>query len=272
MKTLRRKVIALLSSGCRQVASSLAAVVFGFGVAVVPASAQGIEPDADKILRTMTSYLAGLKSFTADYDADSEVLDLAGQKLQYSASGTIAVERPGNLHVTREGAFADAEIKFAGKAVSILGKKINAYVQIDSPGPTIDEAVDEVRAATGLDAPGADLIIADPYAVLVEDATQGFHVGTGFVGRTECEHLAFRNPRVDWQIWIQKGEQPLPLKYVITTKWVTGAPQFTLRLSNWNVAPQFDASEFTFIAPPDATKLEGLQADAIGEVALEERQ
>lgn len=102
MKTLRRKAIALLSSGCRQAASSLAAVVFGFGVAVVPASAQGIEPDADKILRTMTSYLAGLKSFTADYDADSEVLDLAGQKLQYSASGTIAVERPGNLHVTRE--------------------------------------------------------------------------------------------------------------------------------------------------------------------------
>lgn len=106
----------------------------------------------------------------------------------------------------------------------------------------------------------------------MEKLAQGVHVGTGFVGGIECEHLAFRNPRVDWQIWISKGERPLPMKYVITTKWVTGAPQFTLRLANWNVAPQFAASEFTFAAPPDARKLEGLQADAIGEATLEEGQ
>ena len=60
-------------------------------------------------------------------------------------------------------------------------------------------------------------------------------MGTGPVGGIDCDHLAFRNPRVDWQIWIQKGEQPLPLKYVITTKWVTGAPQYSLRLSEWDV-------------------------------------
>jgi hypothetical protein len=132
--------------------------------------------------------------------------------------------------------------------------------------------VEELRASTGLDAPGMDLLSADPYSVLTEDVSQGVHVGTGIVGGVECEHLAFRNPRVDWQIWISKGEPPLPMKYVITTKWVTGAPQFGLRLSNWNVAPQFDATLFTFTAPPDAKKLEGVQADAIGEVTLEGQQ
>ena len=71
-----------------------------------------------------------------------------------------------------------------------------------------------------------------------------------------CDHLAFRTDAVDWQIWVRKGDQPLPLKYVITTKWVTGAPQYALRLSNWNVAPEVDAKLFSFAPPADAKKLE----------------
>lgn len=260
--------------GVRRLRSAILLVASALllGSAGTPVAAGTIEADAEKILRAMTGHLAGLKAFTATYDVDNEMVDVGGQKLQFSGSGTIAVERPGKLHVTRKGAFADAELIFDGGKISIVGKAINAYAQIESPGPTIDEAVEELRAATGLDAAGADLIAADPYAVLTEDVTEGIHVGTGFVGGVECEHLAFRNPRVDWQIWISKGEQPLPMKYVVTTKWVTGAPQFTLRLSDWNAAPQFVAGQFAFAPPPGARKLEGVQADAIGELTLEAPQ
>jgi hypothetical protein len=245
------------------------ACTVGLGLGASPAVAQQIEPEADKILHSMADYVAGLKAFTVDYDADSEVVDTEGQKLQYSASGSVALERPGKLKVSRKGAFVDMELTFDGKTISIFGKKANVYGQLESPGPTIDEAVEEVRAATGFDASGADLFAADPYAVLTEDATRGVHVGTGIVRGVECDHLAFRNPRVDWQIWVQKGDQPLPLKYVITTKWVTGAPQYAVRLSDWNVAPQVDPALFTFTVPEGATKLEEISADAIGELAEE---
>ena len=252
------------------------ACLWSMAVAVVlaagPARAGEIEPEADKVLHAMAGYLAGLKTFTADYDVDDEVINTNGQKLQYSASGSLAVERPGKLHVSRKGSFIDAELTFDGKTISILGKRANVYGQIESPGPAIDDAVEEVRAATGFDASGADLFAADPYAVLTEDVTEGAHVGTGIVGGVECDHLAFRNPRVDWQIWVQKGEQPLPLKYVITTKWVTGAPQYTLRLHDWNVAPQIDAATFTFTQPAGATKLDQIFTDQIGELSEEGEQ
>ncbi|SJM28446.1 DUF2092 domain-containing protein [Mesorhizobium delmotii] len=257
-------------NGCSAGFSVIAgALVIACGLAVSPASAQQIEPEADKILRSMADYVAGLKTFTVNYDADSEVVDTEGQKLQYSASGSVAIERPGKMHVSRKGTFVDAELTFDGKTISFYGKKANVYGQLESPGPTIDEAVEEVRAGTGFDASGADLFAADPYAVLTEDATKGVHVGTGLVGGVECDHLAFRNPRVDWQIWVQKGEQPLPLKYVITTKWVTGAPQYAVRLSDWNVAPQIDQAQFTFTAPEGATKLEQISTDEIGELSAE---
>jgi len=73
---------------------------------------------------------------------------------------------------------------------------------------------------------------------------------------------------VDWQIWISKGANPLPLKYVITTKWVTGAPQYSLRLSNWKTGGVDDA-QFKFTPPADARKVEQVHADAIGELSLE---
>jgi hypothetical protein len=251
------------------IAGSLALVL---GLAAVPAGAQQIEPEADKVLRGMAEYLAGLKTFTVDYDVDNEVLSTEGQKLQYSASGSLAVERPGKLHASRKGSFVEVDLTFDGKTVSMLDKKNNVYGQLDSPGPTIDEAVAEVGAATGFDAPGADLIAVDPYAVLAEDASEGRYVGTGVVDGVECDHLAFRNPRVDWQIWVRKSDQPLPLKYVITTKWVTGAPQYSLRLRNWNVAPKVDPALFTFTAPEGAKKLDAMNADAIGELSAEDGQ
>ncbi len=256
----------------RTVCTIAGAFSMAIGLTATPTYAQPIEPEADKILHAMANYVAGLKTFTADYDVDDEVVTTEGEKLQYSASGSIALERPGKLRVSRKDSFVDAELTFDGKTISILSKKLNVYGQLESPGPTIDEAIEEVRSATGFDASGGDLLAADPYAVLTEDVTQGDHVGTGLIGGFECDHLAFRNPRVDWQIWVQKGDEPLPLKYVITTKWVTGAPQYTLRLRNWNVKPQIDPAMFKFTAPAGATKRDGIHADEIGGPAEENAQ
>ncbi|MDW6021088.1 DUF2092 domain-containing protein [Mesorhizobium sp. BAC0120] len=251
---------------------ALPAAAVGLGLTVASASAEGVDPEAARILRTMTDYLAGLKSFTAEFDVEDEIIDAAGQKLQFSASGKIALERPGKFHFERKGSFADVELTFDGATISVLGKKANMFAQLESPGPTIDEAVEELRTATGLDASGADLFAANSYSMLTEDTTEATHVGTGIVGGVECEHLAFRNPRVDWQIWIKKGDKPLPLKYIVTTKWMTGAPQHVLRLRDWDTAPQFDAKQFELKAPAGATRIQSISADAVGELLEEPQQ
>ena len=227
-----------------------------------------IEPEADAILHAMSDQLAGLKSFSVDYDADQEVVDSHGQKLQYSASGSLSLARDVGFLITRQGPFADVEVRFDGKVISLYGKGMNVFAQMDSPGPSLDEAINEIRLSTGLDVAGADLLIADPYSALVENVVSGAVVGDAFVGGVECDHLAFRNDAVDWQIWISKGEPKLPVKYVITTKWVTGAPQYALRLSNWK-AGDVDATGFTFTPPADAKKLEEINVDQIGDLTLE---
>lgn len=261
------------SSGWRRMMYRLLAASLVLGLYHSSAQSQGaIDDDADKLLHAMSSYLGGLKAATFDYDTDQEIVDRQGQKLQYSASGTIAISRPDKLHVTRKGPFADIEAILNGKSISLYGRGLNVYAQMESPEATIDAGLEEFRMSTGLDAAGADLLAADPYALLTETAEEGRFVGNAFVGGVECDHLAFRTDTVDWQIWIRKGEQPLPVKYVITSKWVTGAPEYSVRLTNWNVDPAIDKSVFEFSPPAGARKIEQIGSDAIGDVILEDAQ
>ena len=87
-------------------------------------------------------------------------------------------------------------------------------------------------------------------------------VGKSMVGGVKCDHLAFRNPSVDWQIWIAEGDEPLPQKYVLTTRMDPEKPQYILLMSNWNVSPKTKDSMFSFSAPKGAKKTEFLILDS----------
>jgi len=237
------------------------------GLALAAGSATGagaIDPDADKVLQSMSTYLGGQASFSVSADVDTEFVDLQGQKLQLTSNTAIGVERPARLHVRRQGVVTDMEMIYDGNLLTLFGKKANAYFQVESPG-TIDDVVDAVRSDIGLHAPGADLMYADPYSGLISGVTSGDYYGTAMVNGVECHHLAFREEQVDWQLWVKTGDEPLPMKYVITTKWVTGAPQHSIRFRDWDTNPQLDAKQFAFSAPQGATRLEAISVEATGD-------
>jgi hypothetical protein len=94
---------------------------------------------------------------------------------------------------------------------------------------------------------------------LMHDVIVGKHIGRGVVDGVECEHLAFRDLDIDWQIWIEVGDRPIPHKYVITSKAVGAAPQYTLRITDWKTDVPVAADAFVFKAPEGAKKV-GLDA------------
>lgn len=163
--------------------------------------------------------------------------------------------------------FADAQFLFDGKTLTLYGKGLNAYAEIDIFG-TIDDAVIAYEMETGIPAPGADLLFADPYTILSSGLKSGTYVGTAYINGVECHHLAFRKAKVDWQLWVKTGDQPLPMKYIITTKWQTGAPQFEIRLRDWNINPVIKTDQFTFLVPEGAVKLGTIPVNEMGELEL----
>ena len=249
-----------------------AGLILVIGLATGPATAaEGIDPEADKILRSMSSYLGGLSALSVNADIDNEIVSLDGQKLQLSAFSTILMQRPGKFCVKRKGMFADTAIIFDGKTLTVYGKRLNVYTQIESPG-TIDDAIRTFEIETGLDAPGADLLFADPYTILADGVVSGDYLGKAYIDGVECHHLAFRKAKVDWQLWVRAGESPLPMKYIITTKWIAQAPQYAARLRDWNTKPTITSGQFIFSVPEGARKLENIPVNEMGELIISEEE
>jgi len=81
----------------------------------------------------------------------------------------------------------------------------------------------------------------------------GRFIGQETIGGLAANHLAFEGEEVDWQIWIAEGRDPVPMRFVITTKTVRGHPQFAIQMSNWQTNATLPASTFQFQPPPGAS-------------------
>ena len=221
-------------------------------IAGVPAPAAWAQDgDAQTILKAMSDYVSRQENLSLKYDADVEVVTPAVEKIQFSASGEVTLSRPNKFRISRTGGYADVELISDGSNVTIFDRDGKRFAQVPAAG-SFDQVVDRLRTEAPVEIPGADLLLSKPYEELTAGVLEAKHIGRGVVEGVECEHLAFRNLDTDWQIWIEVGDRPVPRKYVITSKAVGAAPQYTLRLRDWKtgVSPAPDAFAFK---PPEGS-------------------
>jgi hypothetical protein len=216
---------------------------------------QAQEDGALKILKAMSDYLVGQKVISAALDTDIEVITPELQKIQFASSGQLLLNRPEKLRVSRTGGYADVELLYDGSKFTIYDKYHNVLAQRDVSG-SVDQLIDRLRSEAMIEASGADLLLSNPYEALTLDVLDAKHIGRGVIDGIECEHLAFRYQDTDSQIWIEVGPRPVPRKYVITSKAVTGGPQYTLRIKDWKTDERLSADAFTFKQAEGVRKIE----------------
>jgi hypothetical protein len=201
--------------------------------------------EAKRILKAMSDFMAAQKSLSADFDTVLEVVTPTDQKLGLASSGTVTLVRPDKIRVARSGGFADFEILYDGKAVTLLGKNANLYTQTAASG-TVDQLIDVLRDKFKRPLPGADLLMTDSYDELMQDVYDSKDLGSGVIGGNECDNLAFRKKDVDFQIWVAQGEHPYPCRFVVTSKLTKGDPQYTIQFHGWKFGNDVAADDFAF--------------------------
>src|SRR6516164_20830 len=211
--------------------------------------------EAKKLLKAMSDFLAAQKSLSADFDTVLEVVTPTDQKLGLASSGTVTLVRPDKVRVARSGGFADFEILYDGKALTLLGKNANLYTQVAAPG-TVDQLIDALRDKFKRPLPGADLLMTDSYDELMQDVYDSKDLGSGVINGVECDTLAFRKNDVDWQIWIAQGERPYPCRFVVTSKLANGDPQYTIQFRDWKFGKDVAADDFAFKNASNAKRVE----------------
>ena len=91
-------------------------------------------------------------------------------------------------------------------------------------------------------------------ALFETDSFQRWQVPNHHMG-VPCEHLAFSQNNIDWQVWIENGARPVPRKFVITYKDEPDSPEFTAIFSNWDFTTQLPDFVFKFDPPPGSAKI-----------------
>lgn len=218
-----------------------------------------IEAKAEQYLKAMSSCLTGLKTFA--FQAEEffdDVLD-DGQKLQYANQRKIVVRRPGHVFAESLGDTANSRFYFDGKTVTVFDRKNKTYATEAISAGTVEAMLDELHARYGIDPPLADFLTAEPYKGLTKYVQTGAYAGLHHVGKTKCHHLAFRQRRLDWQIWIDAGEKPLPRKLVITFKRQIGEPQYVAIMHRWDTNPKVGDETFAFAPPEGVRKVDFLK-------------
>lgn len=243
------------------------AICFGLIVPFTSAAVASdtIEAEARSVLQSMSDYLREQDTSQVETEIEMELIDLEGQKLQFISSGTVIADRPNKMHVHRSGMVLDAHIYLADDVLTVLGGNLNAYLRFDDQ-TSIEQALNSIEAELGLDAAGGDFFVDQTSERLLAGTKSGVHVGMTNLGGIQAHHLAFRGDTVDWQIWIADSDAPVPLKYIVTSKWITGAPQYAIRFKNWQTGHDIDGSEFEFAPPEGAVEIDELIVNEMGEI------
>ena len=174
---------------------------------------------------------------------------------RFGEFGYVLLRRPDKIRATRSGGFADVEMLFDGKMLTMLGKNAKLYAQIEIPG-SIDHLIDELKDKYDRPLPAADLLMTDVYGQLMPDVTDIKDLGSGVIGGIECDHFAFRTKEVDWQIWIAQGDRPYPCRYVIKSVKVADGPQYSIQIRDWKTGDKVAADDFGFKNTIEAKKID----------------
>jgi hypothetical protein len=192
---------------------------------------------------------------------NDDVLD-DGQIITDSKSNTLLAVSPNLLRAELKSDNRDVFLFYDGKNFTVYGKHDNFYATVPAPATT-PQLVDKIYTDYGIEVPLVDLFKWGTDQSTIKKITSAFDVGPASVQGITCEHYAFRQEGLDWQIWIQLGDYPLPRKFVIRTLTDDARPQHTSNLV-WNLAPSYNVAAFTFDPPPDAQRvvLKDLSASA----------
>ncbi len=110
-------------------------------------TARADDAQAKTLFKAMSDYLAAQQAISFAMNSTLEVVTDQDQKLGLASSGTLTLKRPDKLHATRTGGFADVEMVFDGKTLTVFGKNGNMFAKAEEPG-TIDQLVDVLGTST----------------------------------------------------------------------------------------------------------------------------
>jgi hypothetical protein len=219
------------------------------------ASSQVRETEAIDALTRMGKYLRTLQSFQVRVAYTTEDVRDDGQKIQIAGVTDMLVGGPSRIRANVVNDRHERSYLYDGKTFTLFARRANYYATVPAP-PTSAALIDVLEQKYEIELPLIDLFRwgSERWASAITDIKAARDVGPSQVSEITCQHYAYRQDGLDWQIWIQLGDFPLPRKLVLTTTTDEARPQYSATY-DWNLAPSFNDAAFAFDPPPGAQRI-----------------
>ncbi len=139
-----------------------------------------------------------------------------GLLVQRDGKADILAQFPSHLRIDTINGDKQRLYLYDGKNFTLYGQAIQYYATVPAPA-TIGQLAGVLADKYDIELPLEDLFWWGTERVNASAIVAAANAGPSDVQGTTCEHYAFRQEGLDWQIWIQRGDYPLPRKLVITT-------------------------------------------------------
>src|SRR5262245_34807857 len=213
---MKRRIRLCISGKSQRDLSIVTCAIFGLITLPVLAADEKptIDPRADELLKRMGDYLGQARFFSLNAEVWQDVELSSGQRLQAGRNIELQVRRPNLFHSTLRSTRHNHELMYDGSVLTLLNRVQNFYGTIPTTG-SLEEAMDLACERFGITMPFEDFLCNDPHNNLLRKVTSGSDIGPVTVMGVACEHLAFTQDNIDWQLWIETGARPVPRKFVI---------------------------------------------------------
>ncbi|MFA6600008.1 MAG: DUF2092 domain-containing protein [Candidatus Omnitrophota bacterium] len=236
------------------------------GMTVLAGTLAGAEPappagDAEEMSQAMAvvghmaDSLAGAPKFSVTIDMGFDAVQDSGQKIEFGETREVLLERPNHLRVdTAKRSGEKSTLTFDGQRAALYEESGQVYA-IEPIDGDVDEVIRHLTKDLEVRVPLAEMLSTRLKEGLIREAREAAIVEESVIAGVLCDHLALRGTEVDMQVWVAKGDQPLPQRVVITYKHVAGRPQFWAQFSHWNFSPETAEALFAFEPPQEAKKI-----------------
>ena len=212
-------------------------------------------PDPFETLHALSDYLGKLEQFTFTANVTTDDVQESGELIQLSSRRTLSLRRPDRIVAEVQADGDDRRVTYDGKTINLLSRTHNFHGSAEMPD-SIAATLDTLTQDYGMTVPLGDMLYPDVYEALVPSIRTGQYVGLHVVDERQCHHLLFSQDVIDWEIWIQADDTPLPRKLVITYKQQAHKPTFTATIPLWELHPEFAPDFFDFKPPSGSQEIQ----------------
>lgn len=212
-----------------------------------------VQPEAIEALRKMSDFLKSLTSAELVAKGGLDIVNTEGQRIQIDGTTVIKMKRRGFvIHHVND--LKSRNFYYDGITFTMASPKLGFYATVPAP-PTNEQVLETVYAKYGIRLPLEDFFRWDgTNSASTRQFVSAYSMGRSMQDGVSTTHYVFREPELDWEVWLKDGAEPLPVKLSIIDRTNPALPAFTARLS-WRLNPVIAESDFTFKPGPDATRI-----------------